>query len=326
MKTKQRAALNNTEIGLENDALPEWVELIPSGQVVGRDGRSWSNSNPQGIIDAFNSLGMDLPVDIEHATELKAPRGEAAPAAGWIKALENRTGSIWGRVEWNPTGRELVGGKQYRYLSPVILYQKDSGLIAGLTSVALTNRPNLNLQALNHQTGSAEPPKEKGMLKALLAALALPEDATADQALAKITALKTDLASATNQMQNPSLNKFVPRADYDAVLLRATNAEQAVQAVQQKQLDGEIETAINAALAAGKITPATKEYHKAQCAQEGGLQRFADFCAAAPVIGDPSGLDKKTPDGDQQTALNAEQTKIAGMFGNTAEDIAKYGK
>jgi hypothetical protein len=56
------------------------------------------------------------------------------------------------------------------------------------------------------------------------------------------------------------------------------------------------------------------------------LQRFADFCAAAPVIGDPSGLDKKTPDGDQQTALNAEQTKIAGMFGNTAEDIAKYGK
>lgn len=324
MKTKQRAALNNTEIGIENGGIPEWVELIPSGQVVGRDGRSWNNSKPQGIIDAFNALGMDLPVDIEHATELKAPRGEAAPAAGWIKGLQERgDGSVWGRVEWNPLGLELVGGKQYRYLSPVILYQKDTGLIAGLTSVALTNRPNLNLQALNHQTGSPERPKENSMeLKALLAALGLPEDATAISAVGKINALKADLATAANRVASPSLEKFVPRADYDAALARANNAEQQVSGIKKQQLETEINAAIETALAEGKITPATVDYHKAQCSQEGGLQRFSDFCKAAPVIGDPSGLDrKKPPESDQ--ALNNDERAMCHRLGITEEEYRK---
>lgn len=324
MKIKQQAALNSIEIGSQQEAVPEWVELIPAGQVRGRDGRSWSNSQPQGILDAFASLGMDLPVDLEHATELKAPKGEPAPAAGWVKGLEMRDGAIWGRVEWNPTGRELISGRQYRYLSPVILYQKDSGLIAGLTSVALTNRPNLNLQALNHQTGTIDP-KEHPMLKALLAALALPEDATTEQALAKITLLKTDLATAANQMQNPSLEKFVPRSDYDAALTRAANAEQQMDTIKKEQLETAINAAIETALAEGKITPATVDYHKAQCRQDGGMERFADFCKASPVLGDPSGLGGKTPP-DTTTAMNAEQQQITAMFGNSAEDIAKYGK
>lgn len=316
----QQTALNSTKLDLLEGGLPEWVELIPAGRVVGRDGRAWNNTQPQGILDAFVAQGMDLPVDLEHSTELKAPKGEPAPAAGWIKDLENRNGSIWGRVEWNPLGRDLVGSKQYRYLSPVILYQKDSGLIAGLTSVALTNRPNLNLQALNHQTGSN--PKENPMLKALLAALALPETATQDQALSAISTLRNDLATAANRAENPSLTKFVPRSDYDAALARAANAEQAIKTIQEEKLEGEIETAINGALAAGKITPATAEYHKAQCRQEGGLQRFADFCKAAPAIGDPSGLDNKKPPASDQ-ALNSDERAICERLGVTEEEYRK---
>ena len=38
---------------------------------------------------------------------------------------------------------------------------------------------------------------------------------------------------------------------------------------------------IEAALGAGKITPATVEYHKASCRQDGGLERFRDFVKAA---------------------------------------------
>ena len=37
-------------------------------------------------------------------------------------------------------------------------------------------------------------------------------------------------------------------------------------------------------------------------------------------------LDGKNPGDGQQTALNADQTKIMQMFGNSAEDLAKYGK
>lgn len=313
----KRIAINFVEITTD---LPERVQLIPAGAVIGRDGRSWVLDDPQAVVNRFVEQGTELPVDIEHSTELRAPKGEPAPAAGWVHRLEVIDGAIWGAVNWNETGRGLVGGKQYRYLSPVILYSPGDGSIRGLTSVALTNRPNLHLPALNHNEGDTTP-EEQPMLKAVLAALGLPEDATEATAVNAVKELKTSLATALNAQ--PSLEKFVPRADYDQALTRATNAEQQLTTIQKEKLDGEIETAINAALAAGKITPATVDYHRAQCRQEGGLERFAAFVAAAPAIGDPSGLDgKEAPAGAK--AMNAEQARIAAMFGNTAEDLAKY--
>ena len=139
-------ALNGAELA---GYLPERVELVPAGEVKGRDGRRWVNDNPLSILERFALQGADLPVDIEHSTELRAPKGEPAPAAGWVHRLEVVNGAVWGAINWNDTGRSLVGGKQYRYLSPVILYDPGTGRIAGLSSVALTNRPNLHLPALN---------------------------------------------------------------------------------------------------------------------------------------------------------------------------------
>ena len=323
---KQNAvAINAIEIPLIRDGmLPEWVELLPAGAVVGRDGRSWNNDRPEAVLASFIELGRDLPIDIEHSTELKAPQGEPAPAIAWVKELENRGGEIWGRTEWNATGRQLVGDGAYRYLSPVIIYEKSTGTIVGLTSVGATNRPNLKLPALNHEQG-ADAPEESTMLKALLAALALPETATEAEALAKINVMRTDLATAMNRAENPSLEKFVPRADHDAALAKATNAENQLRQIKAEALETAVNAAIDQALKAGKITPATVEYHKAQCRQEGGLKLFTDYCAAAPVIGADSNLDTKDPE-KGKTAMNAEQAQIAGMFGNSAEDIAKYGK
>ena len=145
------ATLNMTEINLIGNQVPEWVELIPAGEVIGRDGRHWINNGPPRIIQAFIASGLDLPVDIEHSTELKAPKGEAAPAFGWVSKLKEIAGAIWGRIEWNEAGRQIVATRQYRYLSPVIKYGRTNGEILALTSVALTNMPNLHLPALNHQ-------------------------------------------------------------------------------------------------------------------------------------------------------------------------------
>lgn len=327
-----RAAINFIEI---DGQVPERVQLIPAGAVLGRDGRQWVLDDPQAVVNRFVEQGADLPVDIEHSTELRAPRGEPAPAAGWVHRLEVIDGAIWGAVNWNETGRGLVGGQQYRYLSPVILYNPGDGSIRGLTSVALTNRPNLHLPALNFENTGSVPfgsgpanntggmtPEEQPMLKAVLAALGLPEDATEATAVNAVKELNTKLATAMNAQ--PSLEKFVPRADYDQALTRATNAEQGLAEIRKEQLDAQITTAIDAALAAGKITPATVDYHRAQCSQQGGLERFAAFVAAAPALGEPSGLDgKEAPAGAK--ALNAEQRQVMEMFGNTPEDIAKYG-
>jgi len=294
---------------------PEWICLIPAGKVVGRDGREWVNDRPQLVLEAFNAQGMDLPLDLEHSTELQAPQGQPAPAVGWIKELQSRVGEIWGRVDWTEAGRNAVESRSYRYVSPVIVFERASKRVVALTSVGLTNRPNLFLQALNGQ--------EKNMdLKKLLAALGLPETASFDEAMAHLGKLKGDLVTATNAAASPSLDKFVPRADFDAALARATNAEASLADQAKQAKDKDIKAAIEKALAEGKITPATVDYHKEQCALEGGLERFAEYCKAAPVIADPSTMDKKQP--GEGAVIDDVQRAVNAMMGIDDETFKKY--
>jgi phage I-like protein len=320
----------NVELG-EDGSAPAWVELIPAGeQVVGIDGRNWLNDRPQGVLDHFAALkahNRDLPIDWEHSSEHKAPKGEAAPAAAWGVEMEIREGgAVWCRTEWTPKGLQSVTNREYRYLSPVLIYEKATGRIVGISSVGLTNKPNLNLQALNRE-GTKQPQEEDfTMLKKILAALGLAEGTDETTALNAVEKLKSDLATAANRAETPSLDKFVPRSDYDAVTARATNAETALADAKKADQEKEIDTAINAALAAGKITPASKDFYVASCRAEGGLVAFTKFVESAPVVAQGSDLDGKDPNKDKGLALNADQKKISAMFGNSAEDLKKYGQ
>jgi len=314
MTAKLRNALN---FELPAGAPPAELMLVPPGAIVkGRDGRQWNNPRPQGVADHFASRGVDLPVDIEHSTELKAPNGEAAPAVAWGKQMFAKPdGSVWARVEWNQKGRELVMNREYRYYSPVFIYSRTTNDIVGIASVGLTNKPNLEVTALNHE-------EERNMLKRLLVILGLPETTTEDVALNHVTTMKGDLTTALNRAQTPDLAKFVPRADYDALQGRATNAEQKLQEKTAAELDTAINSEIDAALKAGKITPATKEYHTAMCRQAGGLEQFRNFVKAAPVIGDRSTLDEQDPEKGAK-ALNSTQKEVCAKLGITEEEFAK---
>ena len=307
----------------QDGSAPEWLELLPAGQIVtGRDGRTWINDQPEGLLAAFAAEGKDLPIDWEHSSELKAREGEEAPAAAWIKEMELRDGgSVWGRVEWTTKGAASVSSKEYRYLSPVFVFEQESRRIVRLTSCGLTNQPNLFLNALNRVQTTEVTTMD---LAQLLAALGLPATFTLAQALNHIAKLKDDLATALNSAASPALDKFVPKADYDLALNRATSAEGKLAAQDKAALETAINTEIDAALKAGKITPATQEYHVAQCRQEGGLDRFKAFVAAAPAVADASKLDGKKP-GETDAALNAEQLQVANMFGNSVEDLKKFG-
>lgn len=314
----QRLALN---VELPDGEVPEWVELLPAGEIVaGRDGRTWRNSNPQGVVEQYIARNVDLVIDWEHASEHRAPNGQDAPAAGWVKELAVRDGAVWGRVEWTERAGAQLQRKEYRYISPVFLYTSDGNQIFRLSSAGLTNQPNLALKALNQQTHQEEFPVWKELLKRL----GLPEDATEEQAITALNQVQDDLKTAKNREATPSLDKYVPRADFDQAQQRAANAEQTLNNLKKEREDEAIETAINQALEDGKIAPATVDYHKAQCRTEGGLERFKTFVESAPAITGDSGLDgRKAPGADK--ALNSETLKIAGMMGNSEEDLKKYG-
>jgi phage I-like protein len=332
------------KIHLAEGEPPEWVQLLPAGErIEAVDGRVFSNPDPVVVIDAFNADPNDIPLDWEHSTQLKGAYGDEAPAAGWIVEMEAREGSIWGRVEWTERGAASVTSKEYRYLSPAFIHD-DNGRAVQIVSASLTNNPALRMAALAQR----DTKKEGVMLKKLLELLGLDESTTEDQAVAACRALMernttaaTALASSQKELgelqkkldstegelalarsAQPSLDKFVPRADYDTALARAAKAEETIAADRQEAMNKQIDCEIEAALKAGKITPATSDYHRAQCSAEGGLERFREFVKSAPVVApDQSNFDDKPKGGAASNGATPEQIAIARRCGLTKEEF-----
>lgn len=318
---KTQLALNTDLSATVSDGkAPEWVELIPPGpNVTGRDGRQWLFDEQAGMLVQSSFLGraIDLPIDWEHATQHRASKGESAPAAGWIKQLELRNGALWGLVDWTPRASEQVINREYRFLSPVFDFDPDTTRIARLVSAGLTNKPNFLLTALNQENMEVTPVT---LSPALLTALGLPATATEEQALAATAQLRAT-AQAVNT-EKPNLEQFMPRTDYDSVLQRATNAEQALAEQKKTEHTKQVDALITSATQAGKITPATVDYHRAACQDETGLARFKAFVDAAPVVAAPSNLDERKHD-KTTTALNSEEQHVAKLLDMSDEYFIK---
>lgn len=323
MPHAHRLALN-TDLSASAGA-PERVELIPAGPTVaGRDGRRWlfDTTAAQDVMHAFAQRGADLPIDWEHASQHRAPRGEEAPAAAWITGLSVEAGALIGTVRWNERAANQVAAREYRYLSPVFDYEPTTGRIVRLVSAGLTNLPNLHLQALNQEHSM---PRSTALVAAITGALGLAADATDDAIATAINQIKADGDAATARALNaesaaPALERYVPRADYDAVLTRATNAEQQLRDTAAAALKEQAESEIESALKAGRIAPASVEHYRALCADAEGLERFRALVKTLPVIGADTDLGSRKPE-DTATALNAEERAICQATGVSEADF-----
>lgn len=302
-------------------SVPEWAELIPAGQlVIGLDGRNWIMPDAQRVVDDSNAYIKDdlqgAVLDKEHMTQLHEFGG---PAFGWFKEYRlNAAGGIEARVDWTDLGTEAVKKRHYRFISVVFDYDIDSREILQITGGGLTNKNNLRVSALNKQN-----PTEEHMDPKLMEALGLTP--TGDQAkdlaaaLNAIQTLKTDHATALNAQRD-----LVPRADLQTALNAKDALQQKLDKIESDAFDAKVESALNAAVKAGKITPATKEYHKGTIKTPEALNAFEATYGKAPAIVDGEG---RAPDGspEEKTALNAAEKQIGDAFGNSEEDLKKHG-
>ncbi|WP_303845293.1 phage protease [Aeromonas sobria] len=282
-----------------------WLPLIPPGVFSGLDGRTWNNSNPDAVVAAFT---RKRPFDVEHATHILGPQGKPAPAYGWIEALENIDGEVWGMVEWNEDGERVLAAKNYAFYSPSFTYDAN-GVVRRITSAALTNDPNLDqLPALNREETQMPLPVE------LTQALGLGADAEIATALTAINTLKADHQLALNRaLAGPDLTKFVPKETYELALNRATAAETKV----KEAGDAKLTALVDDAITAGKIAPANKEMFLGMCRSEGGVDKFNAFVASAPVIADASKVKGKDP--QQVGELSKDQLALCRAMDVTPE-------
>ena len=314
-------------LAFEGDAVPEWVMLFPAGgRIEARDGRVFrmDASDASALMAAFAANQADIPIDLEHASHIRPEQGLDAPAHGWITKLEMRAGAMWGHVAWTPKGREYVRDRAYRYISPSFLHHPD-GRAHRLVSAALTNLPAFKMPAVaTEQPAQRGTPMDKETLEALGLAEGAKDDAvkTAVLALAKkATDAESALATATEKAKGaaPDPQHYVPRSDFEAATARVTSLENAENA----RIAADQEAAVDQAIAAGKVTPAGREFHLATC-RAMGAAKFREHMDAQPAIATASrqvGVGEDPAKG--KISLSDEEVAMARQFGRSAEDYAK---
>lgn len=286
--------------------LPEWLPMIPAGAFTGRDGRSWVNADPSAVVNASFRYPK-LPFDAEHSTELLGPKGEEAPAYAWVDALRvNENGSIDGHIEWTPDGEALVRGKKYRYYSPAFFNTADAQ-VTRLSSVGLTNKPNLFLPALNSESTMTVPLQ-------IATALGLAAAASVDDAVAAIQTIKSSEKVALNRAEHPDLTKFIPVETHQLALNRAETAEGRLKALDEQAAKDLVEGAITG----GKVAPANREMYLALCRSEEGRKQFSDYMKTAPVLvnSDPT----RPKEVETQGELTPTELAMCRSMGLTQEE------
>lgn len=187
------------------------AHLLPVGEFVGRDGRpgkglTWKLSDQQGRTLAAKLTArharVQFNLDYEHQSMLSEQNGQPAPASGWAAAFEWRDGvGLFAlNVQWTARAKEMIEAGEYKYISPVIVYDKETGQVIDVLNASLVNIPNLDLSPVAQErvarlNASFSTHPEQSMnevLKALLKALGLPvtEATTAEQAVTAVSALK----------------------------------------------------------------------------------------------------------------------------------------
>jgi phage I-like protein len=244
---------------------PEWVHLIPSGHVQTRLGPPFRMDNPDTVLQMFAERGIDLPIDYEHQydkpeAKLKGP----VPAAGWIKELQARPNGIWGRVLWTATASEMIAAKEYRFLSPTILYHPQTREIVGIKGACLVHKPNLFLTALASEETAMLPQKTtdtpevkndangKGLIAKIASLLKMPEGSAENDIL---QALAEKLAAA------PDPAKFVP---IDAVqdMMRDRASKMATMS------ETDVRSKVDLAVREGYITNGMRDWATALCSAD----------------------------------------------------------
>ena len=120
----------------------------PGGLLPTSDGRGQRMTDITAFISRMTRQHPAARVDKDHHSEPTSPtfRGSTA-AGGWLSNYRmNEFGGVDVDMQLGDEMRESLRKKEYRYVSPAYKI-KPNGEIVGLSSLALTNTPNLPLEA-----------------------------------------------------------------------------------------------------------------------------------------------------------------------------------
>jgi phage I-like protein len=335
-----------------NASAPARLRVLPDGLFSAPDGRpgnmedvtakSWmlNAKAAQAVIARFKARGLELPLDYEHQTLKSAENGLPAPAAGWITDLTYEPGvGLLADVRWTDAGGGYVAKREYKYLSPVFPFDKQTGEVLDLHSVALTNKPGLTvlgaIAAMAAMTfddkhsndfsrrlpGSGRTTNEETTMDKtkVLVALGLALDTGDETALTALSATVQKANTLEQQVVALKANQFdpakhIPLDEHKTVMGELT-------ALKENQAKAVHEQLVVAALSDARILPANEAYWRKQ--PLAALQEFLKDAKPLAVLTGTQTGGKPPAGGAQDIKLSEDELAVCKSLGLTPEQFAK---
>jgi phage I-like protein len=327
-----------------------WLQATPDGLFRPADGRempvaAWriDQAVASKVIERFRARRTPPVVDYEHQTLHKEQNGQPAPAAGWMRDIEYRAGEgLFIQVELTARAADLLTAGEYRYFSPVFMFDPVTGDVLDMLMGAITNNPAIDgMQALALQAAATfglpttEEPIVNELLKAVIAALGLAETATEEEAIAALKSMTGEQAALCAQLgiaagskhsamlaactglkaaAKPDPAKFVP--------VEAFTSVQNQLAALTARVDGDAaERLIQDGLADGRILPAMEGWARDLAKSDmAALSKYLE--QAAPIAAlTKTQTGGQPPAGGGEGALSAEEMAVCSRMGLTPEQF-----
>jgi phage I-like protein len=345
------------------------VQIMPAGEFSARDGRpgpglKWRIDDEDGVKLAAeltsSSSKTAFVFDYEHQTFKSEQNGKPAPAAAWATKFEWRNGEglFATDVKWTEAARLAVEADEYRYISPVIVYTND-GRVVGVINAAITNTPavlgmdpvgkgnNTSQQQLTALLSAQfTPPNtsendEMNLLQLLIAALSLKADASEQEAMLAVSALKAkaegaplipqplaaalsikvdgDVQTAVTAIE--TLKAKAAGSDSSTVQTMLTLQTQVAELTARLQGD-EVAQLVAQGLKEGKLMPATEKW--ATELGKANLAQLKSFLASAPAIGLGTTQTGGRDPGQSPDGLSDEERLVCAQLGLSPADFIKH--
>jgi phage I-like protein len=229
---------------------------------------------------------------------------ESARSAGWFR-IEERNGDLYAAdIEWTPNAAKALKDREFRYFSPALMRDYESGKVKSMINVALTNIPATKGQApiVASQNEPTKGPRMDPELKKLLDRLGL---TSLDQLSGKIDTLSSSEATLLAAVKEG-------QTALAAVTARLTAIEGQSSAKAKADFITKLSTD-------GKLPPAL---HKWAASQD--MASLEAFAADAPVIAavDPKADITPKPKAVPTTLSDDEKKLCHAMMLSEADYLA----
>lgn len=327
----------SAEVAIVDGAPVRKIKLLPIGKIEMRDARGpfviRDRAHADQVVAATRKFlgGADMMIDYDHQVLAARPGGAGtkAIAAGWIKpaTLTVEDDGIYAEPEWTEAAAGHLAAREYRYLSPLFMAGRGDGAVQHIKNVALVNIGAIDLPAV---AAGITGENDDMTLALVAAALGLSADATAEQCVEQIDALKKpatsaiaiaaglaenataeEIAAAVTTIKaekKPDLSGYVPASVVDGLKSQLSVLN-----------DDRLGKKVDALVAAGIVIPAKRE-DTLKWFQTDEVAATAFFKDMPALVAPGAELDGRKP-GQKATTLTADEIAACEMTGMSHEDF-----